>query len=261
MTTAYIGLGSNEGDRLSNIAAAIEAISEVPETHVERISHAYESEPAYNEDQPPFANAVAMVNTELSASQLLGYLQNIEESLGRVRGQANAPRTIDLDIELFGDEEIDTDELVVPHPRLLEREFVVVPLLDIAPRQHLPNGTLITHENATIGPIVGDLGPVPDLGARRNDPVVASDWVEVASCDTGMDITSGWDASLSLQREVLQDEGIPYAFDPFEPDAAMDPWGMPRTFRILVPQEYADRARGLIAQVMAAEPEFPDDEE
>jgi hypothetical protein len=98
---------------------------------------------------------------------------------------------------------------------------------------------------------------VPDLGAARGEPVGAEDWVEVATCDTNADVTSGWDAAISLQREVLADEGIPYAFDPYEPDAAMDPWGMPRTFRLLVPAPEAARAKRIIAEAMAAEPEFP----
>jgi len=262
MTTAYIGLGSNEGDRLANMAAAVEAIAELPDTHVERVSHAYDSEPAYVENQPKFANAVAEITTTLDSEQLLDYLHQIEDSLGRVRGVENGPRTIDLDILTFGDEELSSPQLTIPHPGLLEREFVVVPLLDIAPRLHLPDGTLVTHDAAKVGAIIGDLGPVPDLGASRNDPVISADWVEVASCEAGIDVVAGWDAAVSLQREVLQDAGIPYAFDPYDPgDAPMDPWGMSRTFRILVPAEYGGRANALIAEVMAAKPEMPGDDE
>jgi 2-amino-4-hydroxy-6-hydroxymethyldihydropteridine diphosphokinase len=259
MTTAYIGLGSNEGDRLANLAAAVEALSEIPDTHVERVSHAYESEPAYVTDQAKFANAVAEINTSLDAPQLLDYLLQAEDSLGRVRAEKMGPRTIDLDILTFGDDEISSPELTVPHPALREREFVVVPLLDIAPRLHLPDGTLVTRDNANIGEIIGDLGPVADLGAQRNDPVIAADWVVVATCEAGQDVVTGWDAAISLQREVLEDAGIPYAFDPYAPDEAMDPFGMPITIRLLVPQQYLEKANALIAQVMAAEPQFPDD--
>src|SRR5512141_395675 len=102
MTTSYIALGSNVGDRLANLSEALEAISEIPETHVQRASNAYESEPAYNLAQPPFANAVVEVDTDLEADQLLGYLQSIEEEMGRVRTEENGPRVIDLDILLFG---------------------------------------------------------------------------------------------------------------------------------------------------------------
>lgn len=257
MTTAYIGLGSNEGDRLANLAAAVAALSEIPETHFERVSHAYESEPAYVTDQAKFANAVAEISTGLDAVQLLDYLHEVEDSLGRVRGEENGPRTIDLDILTFGDDEISTPELTVPHPQLLEREFVVVPLLDIAPRMHLPDGTLVTRDHATVGEIIGDMGPVADLGAQHNEPVIAADWSVVATCETGADVATAWDAAISLQREVLEDAGIPYAFDPYAPDEAMDPFGMPITFKLLVPQQYAEKAEKLIAEVMAAEPHFP----
>ena len=259
MTTAYIGLGSNEGDRLANLAAAVDAIADVPDTHIERVSHAYETEPAYLQGQPKFVNAVAEVTTTLEADQLLGYLQQIEDTLGRVREVEKGPRTIDLDILTFGDEERTSPELTIPHPHLLEREFVVVPLLDIAPRLHLPDGALVTRENATVGEVVGDLGPVADLGASRNDPAIVSEWVEVARCDSSSDVMSGWDAAISLQRQVLEDADIPYAFDPYPPEAAQDPWGMPITYRILVPADYADRANALIAEAMSAPPQFPED--
>ena len=259
MTTAYIGLGSNEGDRLANLAAAVDALSQIPETHLERVSPAYEPEPAYVTAQPKFANAVAEINTALDAPQLLDYLHEVEDALGRVRVEENGPRTIDLDILTFGDDEISTPELTVPHPHLLERQFIVVPLLDIAPRLHLPDGTLVTHEIATVGKIIGDMGPVADLGAQRNDPVIAADWVVVATCEAGQDVATGWDAAISLQREVLEDAGIPYAFDPYAPDEAMDPFGMAITFRLLVPEQYAEKANQLIAEVMAAEPEFPEE--
>jgi 2-amino-4-hydroxy-6-hydroxymethyldihydropteridine diphosphokinase len=257
MTTAYIGLGSNEGDRLANLASAIDALSEIPETHLDQVSDAYESEPAYVEDQPKFANAVAELTTSLSSEQLLAYLADIENRLGRARDVENGPRIIDMDILLFGDEELVTPELTIPHPRLLEREFVVAPLLDIAPGVRMPDGSLVTRAQATLGKIVGDLGPVPDLGAARNEPAARPDWVEISSYDAGNDVVSAWDAAISLQRGVLQDAGIPYAFDPYEPDAAMDPWGMPRTFRILVPADYAEQAKQLIDEVMKATPEFP----
>jgi len=93
----------------------------------------------------------------------------------------------------------------------------------------------------------------------RNKPVIAADWVEVSSCETGQDVVTGWDAAISLQREVLEDAGIPYAFDPYAPDEVTDPFGMPVTFRLLVPQQYAEKANKLISQVMAAEPEFPEE--
>ena len=140
MTIAYIGLGSNEGDRLANLAGAVDAIAEIPDTHVERASNAYESEAAYATDQAHFANAVIEITTGLDALVLLGYLQQVEDTMGRVRDQDNGPRIIDVDILLFGDEEMTSVALTIPHSGLTEREFVVVPLLELSPHVRLPDG-------------------------------------------------------------------------------------------------------------------------
>ena len=258
MTIAYIGLGSNEGDRLANLAAAVDALSELPDTHVERASNAFESEPAYVTSQTNFANAVVEITTGLEPQGLLGYLHGIEDSMGRVRDVPNGPRTIDLDILLFGEEEMTSPELTVPHPGLIDREFVVVPLLQVAPHLRMPDGSRIHRDRATEGKVLADLGRIPDLGVLHNEPVLAPDWVPVSVCDAGQDVVTGWDAAISLQREVLEDAGIPYAFDPYAPDAAMDPFGMPVTFKILVPAEYAERAITLITEVTNAEPHFPE---
>jgi 2-amino-4-hydroxy-6-hydroxymethyldihydropteridine diphosphokinase len=260
MPLAYIALGSNEGERLLNLGRAVDAMTDLPETRVTAVSHAYESEPAYLEDQPLFANAVVAIETELDSEQLLAYLQQIEESLGRVRTAENGPRPIDLDILLFGDEESQTDDLTIPHPRLLERDFVVTPLLDIAPRIHLPDGTRVSRSNATVGAVIGDLGPLPDIGALHNDPVLPGDWVDVADGTRDQDIVAGWDPQLMLVREILEQSDIPYRWDPYEPEATTDPFGLPTQFKILVPQGNLDQALELIAAVLAAEPQFPPDQ-
>jgi 2-amino-4-hydroxy-6-hydroxymethyldihydropteridine diphosphokinase len=257
MTTAYIGIGSNEGDRLLNLAQAIEALSELPETHVQRASRAYETEPAYVVDQPPFANAVVAIETDLEPEQLLGYLQNIEAEMGRVRAVDKGPRVIDLDILTYGDEEMVSEQLTIPHPGLRERDFVVTPLLEIAPRLHLPDGERVRHEGATVGLVVDELGPIPDLGRLTNEPVLARDWVPVAESSREQDLVAGWDAGLQFQREVLEEAGIPYAWDPFEPEATMDPFGMGVTFRLLVPVADVARASKLLADIEDAEPIFP----
>lgn len=255
MVSAFIGLGSNQGSRIHLIARAVEALAELPETHVERVSRIYESEPAYLFDQPKFANAVAEIRTGLQSDQLLGYLHDIENELGRVREIENGPRSIDLDILLFGDEEIDTPDLTIPHPRLTERDFVVTPLLEIAPRLHLPNGQLIRREDATEGVVIGDLGEVPDLGRSHQEPVFAEDWVEVARTDARHDAIAGWDAALALKTEVLKEAGIPYGWDPYEPVATMNPFGLPRTFRLLVPKADAKHAAELLGSLVSAVPE------
>jgi 2-amino-4-hydroxy-6-hydroxymethyldihydropteridine diphosphokinase len=257
MTTAYIGMGSNDGDRLANLASALEALAEIPETHVARASKAYETEPAYVVDQPPFANAVVEIETDLDPDQLLGSLHSIEEEMGRVRTVENGPRVIDLDILTFGDQEMVSDGLTIPHPGLLERDFVVTPLLEIAPRLHLPDGTRVRHEGATVGLVVDELGPIPDLGRLTNEPVLAPNWVPVAESSREQDVVAGWDARLQFQREVLEEAGIPYAWDPFEPESTMDPFGMGATFKLLVPVADVAKASQLLADLDNAEPIFP----
>jgi 2-amino-4-hydroxy-6-hydroxymethyldihydropteridine diphosphokinase len=260
MPTAYIALGSNEGDRLLNLGRAVDALTDLPDTRVVSVSHAYESEPAYVEDQPLFANAVAAIETELESEQLLGYLQQIEVSMGRIRAEENGPRPIDLDILLLGDEDSQTPDLTIPHPRLLERDFVVTPLLEIAPRIHLPNGTRVSRDQATVGPVIGNLGTLPDVGALHNDPVLPGEWVDIADGTRDQDVVAGWDPQLMLIREILEQAEIPYRWDPYEPEATTDPFGLPMEFKILVPEANRSQALELIAAVMAAEPQFPADQ-
>lgn len=259
MTTAYIGIGSNLGDRMANLSTALHSLAHVPETHVEKVSNAYESVPAYVEDQPRFLNAVTEVTTGLDADALLSYLLGIEDDMGRVRGQENGPRLIDLDLLLFGDEEWDSGTLVLPHPGIAERDFVVTPLLEIAPRTKLPDGTHLRRDAATVGTVMNDLGPIPDFDPEEGVPIEQTDWVVVAEAETHADVIIGFDASMQLKREVLTDEGIPVAWDPYEPGADIDPFGMTVNFRLLVPAKDAERARELIAAVEAAPPQFPED--
>lgn len=259
MTTAHIALGSNKGDRIANLSVAIDALSELPETHVDRASHIYESEPAYVTDQPAFANAVAVLETSLTSEALLGHLLAIEDEMGRVRETDKGPRVIDLDLLLFGDEEVVSDELTIPHPGLTERDFVVTPLLEVTPRLHLPNGDRISRASATVGKVVRDLGPIPDPGEACNEPVFADAWVTVAEGSRDQDVMAGWDSGLMFKREALEEAVIPYAFDPYEPDMSMDPFGMPTTFKLLVPQRFAEEAKALLAALDAAEPIFPKD--
>ena len=128
MTVAYVGLGANLGDREAAIRAAAAAL---PAT---RLSTIRETEPWGYADQPPFLNAVAEVETDLSPRALLERLLEIERSLGRRRGGPRwGPRTIDLDLLLFGAQTIDEPGLIVPHPRLAERAFVLEPLAELAP--------------------------------------------------------------------------------------------------------------------------------
>jgi 2-amino-4-hydroxy-6-hydroxymethyldihydropteridine diphosphokinase len=136
--TAYIGLGTNIGDRYQYLVQAIDLLAETPLIKLINISSVYETDPVGYEDQDLFLNMVIEVKTDLSAEQLLANCMRIEQNLGRKREIRWGPRTIDLDILLYNQENIETEKLVVPHPRMLERAFVIVPLLEICPDIKIP---------------------------------------------------------------------------------------------------------------------------
>ena len=133
MTRAYVGLGANLGDREGTIRAALAALPGVM-----AVSELRETEPVGVLDQPPFVNGAAALETQLSARELLGALLEVERLLGRERRERWGPRTIDLDLLLYGDETIDEPGLTVPHPRLHERRFALEPLLDLDPELAIP---------------------------------------------------------------------------------------------------------------------------
>jgi len=130
---AYIGLGSNVGDRIGYLEEAIRRIGNLPDTEVESASSAYDSAPVGRTDQPRFLNAVVRVRTRLPPERLLEGLLRIERELGRERKERWGPRTIDLDLLLYDDRVISEPGLQVPHPRLHERAFVLVPLAELDP--------------------------------------------------------------------------------------------------------------------------------
>jgi 2-amino-4-hydroxy-6-hydroxymethyldihydropteridine diphosphokinase len=132
--TAYLGLGSNIGDREHSLRTALAKIAKTPA--IELVSHStFLENPAVGgpEDSPPFLNAAAEIRTTLGAHALLHQLMEIERSMGRSRREKWAPRNIDLDLLLFGDHIISSDDLLVPHPLMHERRFVLQPLAEIAP--------------------------------------------------------------------------------------------------------------------------------
>lgn len=138
MITAYIGLGSNQDNPRAQVMRAFAELGELPGTRVAARSPLYGSAPIDAPAQPDFVNAVAAVDTELSAAQLLDALQGIESRHGRARPYRNAPRTLDLDLLLFGDMAFTSPVLTLPHPRMHERAFVLRPLLDLDPRAEVP---------------------------------------------------------------------------------------------------------------------------
>ena len=144
--TAYIGLGSNLGDRRDLIGRAVEALDAVEGVTVVEQSDLYETEPVGGAPQPKFLNGAVGVETSLTPRQLMDQLLAIERALGRTRTAPNAPRAIDLDLLLYGDTVIDEETLRVPHPRMHERWFVLKPLADIAPDARHPTLDLTVHE-------------------------------------------------------------------------------------------------------------------
>ena len=138
MTLAYVGLGANIGDPRAQLLAAWEALGRIPQTRAIARSGLYRSAPVGYEDQPDFLNCVAKLDTSLEPRALLSHLQQVERDLGRERSFRDAPRTIDLDLLLYGSEAIDTADLVVPHPRMHERAFVLEPLVELDPDATVP---------------------------------------------------------------------------------------------------------------------------
>lgn len=143
MVRAYVGLGANLGDAAATLDAAVAALDALPRTRVVNRSPVYRTAPV-DAGGPDYLNAVAAVETGLSAPGLLAALLHIETENGRLRPYPNAPRTLDLDLLLHGDACLDTPTLTVPHPRLHLRAFVLVPLADVAPELVVPGRGAVT---------------------------------------------------------------------------------------------------------------------
>jgi len=141
MIEVYIGLGSNLAVPEEQIQAACKSLTSLPETKLIKCSSLYQSLPMGPQDQPNYVNAVALIETTLSPSSLLQHTQLIERQQGRTRkGNRWGPRTLDLDMLLYANQQIDTEDLTVPHSGMKHREFVLYPLLEIAPDLILPCG-------------------------------------------------------------------------------------------------------------------------
>jgi 2-amino-4-hydroxy-6-hydroxymethyldihydropteridine diphosphokinase len=133
VTRAYLGLGSNLGDRLDHLQRAIDALGAVDGIEVVGVSRVYETAPVGGPEQDDFLNAVLAVDTTLAPEDLLAAAQAAEQSEQRVRTVRWGPRTLDVDVLLYGDERVSTPDLEIPHPRMQERAFVLAPLHDVAP--------------------------------------------------------------------------------------------------------------------------------
>jgi 2-amino-4-hydroxy-6-hydroxymethyldihydropteridine diphosphokinase len=164
LVRAWIGIGANLGDAEGNVRHALARLAELPSTRLEKASSLFRSAPV-DAEGADYVNAVARLATRLSAPELLILLHGLEMEFGRERLHRNAPRTLDLDILLYGDSRIDTDELVVPHPRMTQRAFVLLPLLQIDPFISLPgSGPAHTFVSAVVGQAI----------QRLDDPVTNS---------------------------------------------------------------------------------------
>ncbi len=155
---AYVGIGANLGDARAAVLDALARLDALPGVRVLAASSLYRTAPV-DSSGDDYINAVASLDTDLAAPELLACLFAIEQAHGRERPYRNAPRTLDLDLLLHGDEAIDTPELTVPHPRMLERAFVLVPLLEIAPQVRVPGrGAAQAHLAAVSGQAIARLG-------------------------------------------------------------------------------------------------------
>lgn len=139
--TAYVGLGANLGDARLTLQQTVDALSTTPGIHALTLSPYYRTAP-FEAQGPDFTNAVVRLHTSLTAEALLDVLQALELQHGRERPYRNAPRTLDLDLLLYGDQTIHSARLIVPHPRMHERAFVLYPLHDLAPELQLSQGKL-----------------------------------------------------------------------------------------------------------------------
>ena len=138
MNTAYVALGANLGDPAATVLAAFGALANISSSRVTQTSSLYRTAPVGITEQPEFINAVARLETSLPPETLLEELLDIEQRFGRIRGERNGPRTLDLDLLLYDDLELDLPRLTLPHPRLHLRAFVLVPLAEVAPSLKIP---------------------------------------------------------------------------------------------------------------------------
>jgi len=163
-TDAYIGLGSNLADPAAQLARAISELAMLPQTTLVAQSPFYASRPVGPQDQPDFINGAVHLVTTLTAHQLLDHLQHIEQAHGRERLQHWGPRTLDLDILVFGNDCIQDERLTVPHAELANRDFALQPLLDLTPDLTLPTGQAVSELR----------GQCPDNGLRKLPPLARS---------------------------------------------------------------------------------------
>ena len=170
--TAYIGLGANLNDPAAQVEYALAELDHLPATALVARSSLYASEPVGYVDQPDFVNAVARIETALAPRALLAALLDIEHRHGRERSFRNAPRTLDLDLLLYGDAHFHEEGLTLPHPRMIERAFVLLPLTEIAPELDIPGrGRAADWISSCADQSVASLQPRPPLYGENVAPI------------------------------------------------------------------------------------------
>jgi 2-amino-4-hydroxy-6-hydroxymethyldihydropteridine diphosphokinase len=172
VSIAFIGLGANLGDRAGTLEAAVAALGSAAGVEIRRRSSFYESAPVGVLDQPWFLNGVIEVATTLAPLDLLRVLQQIERDLGRRPTRRWGERVVDLDLLLYGNQRVDLPELVVPHPELWNRRFVLQPLAELAPELRAPDGRVIAEVAAALAP-EQVLRPNPAEAASRLPPSIS----------------------------------------------------------------------------------------
>ncbi len=140
MTLCYLGLGSNLSSPIRQLRQAAKELKTLPKTYITKISSIFFSKPWGILSQPPFYNMVIEINTTLPPTTLLKYCQSIELKHNRARKKHWGPRTLDIDILLYGNVELNINDLIIPHKEMVNRDFVLAPLLEISPKAQLPNG-------------------------------------------------------------------------------------------------------------------------
>jgi 2-amino-4-hydroxy-6-hydroxymethyldihydropteridine diphosphokinase len=158
---AYLGLGSNLGDRLTNLQGAVDLLASEDGVRVDASSRVWETAPVGGPDQPDYLNAVVRIETDRAPEGLLAACRRVESALGRERTERWGPRTIDVDVLLYDERAVDEPDLVVPHPRLAERAFVVLPLLELEPDPVLPDGRRLVDlrlDTSGVAPFAPPLG-------------------------------------------------------------------------------------------------------
>lgn len=152
---AFLGLGGNIGDRLGYLQRAVDLLHADERSRVDAVSSVYETVPLGGPEQGPYLNIAVRLATRRTPRRLLAVCQRVEQALGRVRTVRWGPRTVDVDILLYGDRVITRPDLEIPHPRLAERAFALVPLIEVAPGQRLPDGRSLPAALARLAPIEG----------------------------------------------------------------------------------------------------------